>query len=77
MHPGDIRLVTAVKPNDDSPYHLHRDLIVLPMRGYQPLADKMGGGTPLGSTRKFVDVDQFSLFLIRRLGRGHVFRILE
>ena len=37
-----------MKPSDDSPYRLHSDLIVLPMRGYQPLADKMGGGTSLG-----------------------------
>jgi hypothetical protein len=44
MHPGDIRVVTAVKPSEDSPFYRHSNLVVLPLSGRQPLADKMGGG---------------------------------
>jgi len=40
-HPGDIRILTAVRP---SPGSLWRDCIVFPQDGEQPLPDQMSGG---------------------------------
>lgn len=61
MHPGDIRVVTAVKPPEDSPFYRHSDCVVLPIRGYQPLADKMGGGKQSPQPRSIVMLIRYRL----------------
>lgn len=44
IHPGDVRIVTAVRPPEDSPLWAMKNVAIFSTRGTRPLASCLGGG---------------------------------